>query len=225
MSIHKDDLIQKMQKIGSSVFADVMENKNVMDYKLKPVNDAGPLVGLARTVSVPPGDNLFLHYAMYEVSVGDIIVVDGKDFKGSAYLGELMAGAAQKLGIKGIIIDGLVRDRSELRQLDLSIYAKGFTPIGPKKEGPGTFDQTITCAGAVVSPGDFIVGDEDGVVVVPYKDATNLIAKAENKIAYESSRLEKIEAFQLNDKHVTKDAIKPGWLDDAMKPFKGNTSH
>lgn len=212
-------LLKRMKKIGSSIFADVMAINNVMDYRVKPVNYSDPLVGRVRTVSLSKGDNLFLHHAIYQVEPGDIIVVDGQDYKEAAYLGELMAGAAEALGIQGIVIDGLVRDKKELGQLKIQIYAKGFLPSGPSKEGPGSFDTTITCAGAIVSPYDFIVADEDGVVIVPRENAEEIVEKAEKKLAYEQNRLETISRYQKQEITGDKSAIEPGWLREKLKKY------
>ena len=212
-------LIEQMRTISSSIFADVMETNNTMDYRVKPMNYKQPLVGRARTVSLPTGDNLFLHHAIYEVEAGDIIVVDGQDHKGSAYLGELMAGAAEALGIQGIIIDGLVRDKKELEQLDIQIYAKGFMSTGPKKEGPGSFDQDIACASAFVSSGDYIVGDEDGVVVIPHELASGIIEKAKQKLAYEQNRLDIIQQYKQHSGTKQKSAIAPSWLEGKLKKY------
>lgn len=212
-------LLTRMKKIGSSIFADVMAINNVMDYRVKPVNYSQPLVGRVRTVSLSKGDNLFLHHAIYQVEPGDIIVVDGQDYKEAAYLGELMAGAAEALGIQGIVIDGLVRDKKELGQLKIQIYAKGFLPSGPSKEGPGSFDTTITCAGAIVSPYDFIVADEDGVVIVPRENAEEIVEKAEKKLAYEQNRLETISRYQKQENTEDKSAIEPGWLQEKLKKY------
>ncbi|MDE4085310.1 RraA family protein [Planococcus maritimus] len=212
-------LIEQMRTISSSIFADVMEMNNAMDYRVKPVNYKQPLVGRARTVSLPKGDNLFLHHAIYEVEPGDIIVVDGQDHKGSAYLGELMAGAAEALGIQGIVIDGMVRDKRELEQLDIQIYAKGFLSTGPKKEGPGSFDTDITCAGAFISSGDYIVGDEDGVVVIPYELAPEIMEKAKQKLAYEQNRLDVIEQYKQHSGAKEKSEVAPSWLKDKLKKY------
>lgn len=215
-SIH---LITRMKKIGSSVFADVMTSNNVMDYRMKPVNYSEPLVGRVRTVSLPKGDNLFLHHAIYQVEPDDIIVVDGQDYKEAAYLGELMAGAAEALGIKGIVIDGFVRDKQELGQLKIQIYAKGFLPSGPSKEGPGSFDTTITCAGAMAAPYDYIVADEDGVVIIPRGDAEEIVEKAENKLVYELNRLETIGRYKQHESSGDKSSIEPGWLQEKLKKY------
>lgn len=218
-SHNPDRLLTRMKKISPSVFADVMAINNVMDYRMKPVNYSAPLVGRVRTVSLPKGDNLFLHHAIYEVEPDDIIVVDGKGYKEAAYLGELMAGAAEALGVKGIVIDGFVRDKQALGQLDIQIYAKGFLPFGPSKEGPGCFDTTITCAGAMVAPYDYIVADEDGVVIVPREDAEEIVEKAEKKLAYELNRLETISRYR--DQQNTRDttAIEPGWLRGKLEKY------
>lgn len=212
-------LLARLKKISSSVFADVMAINNVMDYRVKPVNYSEPLVGRVRTVSLPKGDNLFLHHAIYQVEPDDIIVVDGQDYKEAAYLGELMAGAAEALGVKGIVIDGFVRDKQELGQLKIQIYAKGFLPSGPSKEGPGSFDTTITCAGAMVAPFDYIVADEDGVVIIPREDAEEIVEKAEKKLAYERNRLEMISRYQNQQITEEKSAIEPGWLREKLEKY------
>ncbi len=218
MNNQNKDIIKRMEKIGSTVFSDVMEMPNTMDYKIKPVNFTEPLVGRIRTVSLPQGDNLFLHHAIYQSNPGEIIVVDGKGYEDSAYLGELMAGVAQKAGIKGIIIDGLVRDKSDLNLLNIQIYAKGFISAGPSKDGPGSFDQTIACGGVVASSYDYVVADEDGVVIVPQENVEHIVEKAEGKLAYELNRLEKINAFPEND-HSEINSLKPSWLDDSLKKY------
>ena len=212
-------LLTRMKKIGSSVYADVMTINNVMDYRIKPVNYSGPLVGRVRTVSLSKGDNLFLHHAIYQAEPNDIIVVDGQDYKEAAYLGELMAGAAEALGVKGIVIDGLVRDKEELGHLDIQIYAKGFLSSGPSKEGPGSFDTMITCAGAVVSSCDYIVADEDGVVIIPREDAEEIVGKAEKKLEYELNRLETISQYKIQEGLGDKEALKPGWLQGKLEKY------
>ncbi|MEW4221059.1 RraA family protein [Rossellomorea marisflavi] len=219
MTHSQKTLVARMKKLGSSVFADVMETNNVMDYHIKPVNFRESLVGRARTVALPKGDNLFLHYAIYQANPGDILIVDGQDYKEAAYLGELMAGAAEAIGVEGIIIDGLVRDRTDLRHLDIQIYAKGYLSTGPTKEGPGAFDTAITCAGAMVCPGDYVIADEDGVVVIPQGEVADILEKAEKKSAYEYNRLKQIEAFkQLENKEDTSN-LEPGWLQEKLKAY------
>ncbi|WP_368900947.1 RraA family protein [Oceanobacillus oncorhynchi] len=213
----KETILTKLRELSSTLLADSMNYENVMDYHIKPVNYKEPLVGQVRTVSVYPGDNLYLHYAIYESNPGDILVVDCKGSTYSACLGNLMAAAAEKMGIKGIIVDGLVRDKQDLSDMDIQIYSKGFVPTGPRKNGPGTFDDTISCGGIQVHSGDFVIGDEDGVVIIPHEKIEESIISAEKKLAYENKRLQKIMEFNLNEQHNDTSALEPAWLRDAIK--------
>ncbi|WP_252312206.1 RraA family protein [Sinobaca sp. H24] len=219
LQMKENKIMTRMKKIGSSVFADVMEMSNVMHYEMKPVNFSKPLVGRARTVDLPPGDNLFLHHAIYQAEPGEVLIVDGKGFTSAAYLGELMAGAAEALHIQGIVIDGFVRDHRELRDSTIQIYAKGFVPSGPSKEGPGSLDNTISCAGTIVSPGDYVVGDEDGVVVIPQQKIEEILQKAEQKLQYEANRLQIIKEFVKEADHKNKKSLQPDWLEAKIKKF------
>ncbi len=212
------EILPRLQRIGSTVFADVMDMDNSMDYQIKPINFNEPLVGRVRTVSLPTGDNLFLHHSIYQAEEGEVLIVDGKGCTSTAYLGELMASAAQKAGLKGIIIDGLVRDKRELQSLDIQVYAKGCIPSGPSKDGPGSFDKTITCGGVVVSPHDFLVADEDGVVIISQTSINQTLEKAERKLEYENNRLDKIHSFTAKNGESV-NSIKPDWLDQEIKKY------
>lgn len=213
------DIISRLKNLSPTLLADVMDFENVMDYKIKPVTCHETLVGQARTVSVYPGDNLYIHHGIYKAKPGEILVVEGRGATVSAYIGNLMAAAAEKVGISGIIIDGLVRDKKELSKMNIQVYTKGFSPMGPRKNGPGSFDQSIQCGGVVVRPYDFIIADEDGVVVVPYQDAEKYIIKAEEKLGYEEKRLEKINTFNLNS-NKGNEVLQPYWLREAFDSEK-----
>lgn len=209
--------LDRLANLSSSLVADALNLKNVMDYRIKPVNFKRPLVGIARPVDVYNGDNLFVHYAIYEANAGEILVVSAKGYTGGATIGELMAGVAQKLGISGIIIDGLVRDKSSLEELDIQIYAKGFSPKGPRKDGPGDFDVPVECGGVVVNKGDYIIADEDGISVVLQADIEKVLEAAEKKQAYETKRIETIANFKAGD---DKNSLKPVWFEEAFAEFK-----
>lgn len=211
--------VARLEKLSSSLVSDAMANKSVMDAGIKPVNYKRPLVGIARPIDAHVGDNLFVHYAIYEANKGDILVVAGKGYTGGAYIGELMASAAEKLGIAGIIIDGLVRDKDSLTQKDIQIYAKGYSPKGPRKDGPGDFDTPVACGGVVVSKGDYIIADEDGVTVVPQADIERVLDFAEKKQAYEQKRLALIADFKDGD---DKEGLKPVWFNEAFAGFQTN---
>lgn len=127
-----------------------------------------PLAGPAVTVKVFPGDNLMVHKALDVVQPGDIVVVDASSSTMTAVLGDMVATKARHRGIRGFVVDGLVRDLPGILALgDLPVFARGSTPIGPLHRGPGEINHPVNCGGVVVMPGDVVLGDADGVVVVP----------------------------------------------------------
>lgn len=214
------NLIDRVSQLNSTLLCDGLINSGAMDYEIKPVTSEQRVLGPAFTVALEPGDNLFLHEAIHTAPEGCVLVVDGKGYKYRAYLGELMAFAAEAKNIKGIIIDGLVRDYDVLSKMEFPIFAKGFIPAGPFKEGPGSINQRISCGGVVVNPGDLIVGDTDGVVVIPRDKLENTIANAEKKMVYENQRVKEIMKYRkLKSEGSPTNSIEPSWLRDKMKQF------
>ena len=114
----------------------------------------------------PPGDNLMLHAAIYRAAPGSVIVVKAGDVDYAVSGGNVCA-IAQKRGIAGFVVDGVIRDVAEVRECNFPVFARGVMPIPGKKQGPGTLNQPITCGGVRVLPGDIVVADEEGIVVVP----------------------------------------------------------
>lgn len=212
-----DSVIQRAKKLSTTLLSDAMEGNGTMDYNIKPVADNMVVVGTALTVSLRPGDNLFLHQAIYLGSQGYVLVVDGKGYTKNAYLGDLMANAAKVMEIEGIIIDGLVRDKEELQQLKFPIFSKGFVPSGPSKDGPGEVNNVISCGGTIVNPGDLIVGDVNGVTVIPKNGIEKTLEKAEKKLKYEEDRMYAISDFQKENDNISE--IKPSWLEGKVAEF------
>ena len=126
-----------------------------------------------------PGDNLMLHRAIDLAEPGDVIVCDGGGELNIALTGELMMGHAARRGIAAVGMDGAIRDAARLGELEIGIWARGVTPSGPYKDGPGEIGFPAACGGQVVMPGDLVMADEDGVVVVPREHAAEAIAAAE----------------------------------------------
>ncbi|MEJ0068028.1 MAG: RraA family protein [Pseudomonadota bacterium] len=143
---------------------------------------------------VRAGDNLMLIKALDIAQPGDIVVCDAGGFLQQAIMGEIMVRHAMSRKLGGVIIAGAIRDADSLAQLDFQIYAYGVTPAGPYKDGPGEIGYPITCGGQVVQPGDLIVGDGDGVVVVPLAEAEAVIAEAEAHNAKEVKTMAAIAA-------------------------------
>ena len=143
--------------------------------------------GPALTVRVRPGDNLFLHKALDLASAGDVIVVDAGGAMNTAILGAMMSNYAKTRGIEALVVDGAIRDVEELAALDLAVVARGATPNGPFKSGPGEIGYGVACGGLSISPGDLLIGDQDGVLVVPREQAASILALAEKKFKLEQA--------------------------------------
>jgi len=185
-------LIDAFRGLPVANIGDSINRTFCMHPTIRPYNN-NPLAGPAFTVKVRPGDNLLLHKALDLAAPGDIIVVDGQGDMSNALIGELMVLWAIKRGLGGIIIDGAIRDVNRLRTVSIPVYAAGVTPAGPYKEGPGEINFPVVCGGVVVHPGDIIVGDADGVVVISPKDANSVLEKASAKSRDEQQTLIDIE--------------------------------
>lgn len=144
--------------------------------------------GRAFTVLTRAGDNLLVHEAMRQASPGDVIVINGGGDLTRALLGDLIGIRAKALGIAGFVVDGAVRDAEGLATIPLPVFARGVTPAGPYKSGPGRLQLPVAIGGVVVAPGDFVVGDGDGVVVVPSASAAETLAAAQQVEARERDK-------------------------------------
>jgi RraA family protein len=164
--------------------------------------------GPAFTIEVRPGDNLMIHAAISTAKPGDVLVIDGKGDTTCALMGSLMLNACKKVGLAGVVIDAAVRDTPELRELGFPVFAVGANPNGPTKFIPGRVNWPISCGGIAVAPGDLVVGDADGVVVIEREKAPTLLAAAAKKVAEERARIEDILAGR---------NLKPKWLDGSLR--------
>ena len=162
------------------------------------------LLGTAVTVKAPIGDNLFFHEALDLAQPGDILVVDGGSGCNRSLAGEIMMRFAQMKGLAGFVVDGCLRDMDGVETLTMPIYAKGVTPQGPFKFGPGEVNVPVSCGGQVVFPGAILVGDKDGIVVVRRQDALEVAKVAQEKKAKEDQTFELMKADwrAYADKHV-----------------------
>jgi len=146
------------------------------------------LVGPACTVKVYPGDNLMVHKALDVAQPGDVIAIDTSASTMTAVLGDLVSTKARHRGVAGFVVDGLIRDLPGIRALgDFPVFARGVTPIGPLHRGPGEINYPVSVGGIVVHPGDLIVGDLNGVVVVPRDIVGTILGRLTEQAARESS--------------------------------------
>lgn len=214
-------VIERARRLNTTLVSDAMGCTGSMHHTVKPAASGMKVVGTALTVDLRAGDNLFLHQGIYCGGEGYVLVADGKGHTENAYLGELMAGAAKAIGLEGIVIDGLVRDKEMLAEMGFPIFAKGFTPNGPFKNGPGAINTPISCGGVTVHPGDLVMGDEDGVIVVPQNTIEEVLMKAEAKLEYEEKRVQTIAEYEEKRKLGRAEglSIAPPWLADKIKEF------
>ena len=213
------ELVEIFKGLPVANIADEMNRLNCVDARIKPLNDK-PLLGTAFTVKARVGDNLMFHKALDLAEPGDIIVVDGRGDLANSLTGEIMMRQALKKGLAGIVVDGAVRDSDALRKLNLAIYAAGITPQGPYKNGPGEINVPVCCGGVTVNPGDIIVGDGDGIVVISPKDAALVAEKARVKSQKEEATFKAIADGTLDRSMYSDDAfIKKGCdiIDDFYK--------
>lgn len=201
-------IVRQASAFAASILADVAGRRGTLDGRVAPVSPSMRLAGPAFTIEVRPGDNLMIHAAMALAKPGDVLVVDGKGDRSCALMGSIMINACKKLGIAGVVIDAAVRDTEELRELGFPVYAVGANPNGPTKNVPGRINWPISCGGVAVSPGDLVVGDADGVVVVEREKAESLLGPAAKKVADERARLSDVTAGR---------NIRSSWLEAALR--------
>jgi len=198
-NVHRPDpaLVRKFAGLPSSNNNDEMNRLFCMHSYMKLLNPetADPsMVGTAITVRAPIGDNLFFHQALDMAQPGDIIVVDGATGNNRSLAGEIMMRFAQNKGIAGFVVDGCLRDLDGIQRLRMPVYAAGVTPQGPWKFGPGEVNTPIACGGQVVFPGDILVGDRDGIVVIRQQDAEEVAESAIQKKASEDKTFDLMES-------------------------------
>ena len=202
------DVVTKASQFAASILADVAGRRGAMDGRIAAVSPEMKLCGPAFTIEVRAGDNLMIHAAMTIAKPGDILVIDGKGDRMCALMGSIMLNACKQLKLGGVVIDAAVRDTLELRELGFPVFAVGSNPNGPTKFVPGRMNWPISCGGISVNPGDLILGDADGVVVVEREKAASLLDAAAKKVADETSRIAGIKQ--------NKD-LRPKWLEGSLR--------
>jgi regulator of RNase E activity RraA len=188
------DIVAGLGRVSTSILSDCLDRLNAMNSVLQPIAPGKTFAGPAFTVEEMEGGNLMSHLALKFLQAGDVLVIDGKGVTTRAGWGGLQTLAAQRKGAAAVIIDGAVRDRDEIFKLGLPVYARAVTPAGPHKGWAGRVNLPVSCGGVVVHAGDVIVGDGDGVVVVPREQATPILEKARERLRMEQDWFRRVEA-------------------------------
>ena len=213
------DVVHQAATFQAAILADVAGRRGTMHARVAPVHERMQLAGPAFTVEVRPGDNLMIHKALEIAQPGDVIVVDAQGDVTNSITGEIMMTEACKKGIAGVVVDGAVRDSEALSELAMPVYAAGVNPKGPYKDGPGEINVPVSLGGVVVNPGDIIVGDADGIVVIAPADAPELLGKAQAKFQKEQEIFRAIEAGTRDKSWIDRDLKARGCevIDDYCK--------
>lgn len=188
-----DEIVARFRGLASSNLADAMGRFHFMDPGIRQRSGLG-LCGLAVTVNARPADNLMVHKALQVAERGDIVVVNTCGNTASAVFGELMCHTAVARGIGGMVVDGAIRDVDAITRLGFPAYSRSVSPGGCDKDGPGEINVPISCGGTVVMPGDMVVGDEDGVVVVPRDSAVEVLGLVGQLVERERVRIHEIRS-------------------------------
>lgn len=217
------EVMMQFKTIPASNTCDVMGRNAAMNPRIRLMSSPKDqmMVGPALTVKTRAGDNLALHAALNMAQEGDVIVVSNEGDTTRALIGEvMMAYLRYTKKVAGIVIDGPIRDIDEIGQWDFPVYATGTTPGGPYKEGPGEINVPISCGEISVNPGDIILADPDGVIVIPRKDAPQILEDAKKFQAADESKLEAAKNGTANRAWVEKTLAAKEFeiIDDVYEP-------
>ncbi|MEU7830022.1 MULTISPECIES: methyltransferase [unclassified Nonomuraea] len=181
-------VLNRLAALPTANIGDAMDRLGILDSRIRPVWPGARVAGRAFTIWTRSGDNALIHQALEVVGAGDVIVVNGGGDESRALIGELIGQRAKNSGVAGFVIDGAVRDAEGLGEMGMPVFARAVTPAGPYKNGPGHLGRTIAVGGVAVAPGDLILGDADGVVVVPLAEAERVAQAAEAVFSLEEGK-------------------------------------
>lgn len=187
-----DNLPNKFRNIPTTCISDAMNGLNNLAPAIKPLKDEYRLSGRAMTVKIPVGDNLAVLRAIRESKPGDVLVVDAKGDQYRAIAGDFFVGMMQTMGIQGLVVDGVIRDIVGIKELNFPVFCKGTAVAASSKAGVGEINVPISCGGTTIQPGDIIVGDADGVVVISQSVEQDVLTKSFDKMKKDQIREENI---------------------------------
>lgn len=181
--------------VPTGYLVDAMGGRGCLDYRIKPlVQRDEVMVGVAVTCNAGPADNLALFGAVHAAKKGDVLIAATDAFTATAVTGDLLLGMARNRGVAGLVTDGLIRDLIGVLGVGLPVYCAGITANSPARSGPGTVGLPVVIGDVLINSGDIVVGDRDGVVIVPLVDAATVLSKLEGIKAAEASLEAKVKA-------------------------------
>lgn len=189
-----DEMLARFRGVGTGPICDALGRFAAMDYQIKPLDPNMHLVGSALTMWTRPCDNIAVYRALEIAQPEDVLVIATNGYTTNSVWGELTTLVGRARGLAGVVTDGMARDSREIIEIGLPIFARGLTPNSPFKNGPAQINVPITCGGIAVKPGDIVVGDADGVVVVPLDKAKLVLEQVDAIHTKEAGVRAEIEA-------------------------------
>lgn len=185
-------LIHLFKDVPVPNIGDCMNRMGALSSSIHAMNNSR-MMGSAYTVSCPAGDNLLFYYALDHAQPEDVIVVANNGYTERALCGEIMVTMAKARGLAGIVVDGAIRDKKEISQMDFPVFAAASSPNGPYKNGPGEINVPVSVGGKVINPGDILIGDENGIVVFNKNEAEEIYQKAKAVMEKEAGMIRRIQ--------------------------------
>jgi 4-hydroxy-4-methyl-2-oxoglutarate aldolase len=186
------ETVEGFRGIWSSTLADTMGRHGVLGPEIRPIFETITLLGVAFTVQNYPDDNVTTHRALQLVQPGDVLVIDEGNGNTTGAFGHNMSLEARKRGVTGLVTNGHIRDVRLLREERFPVYCRGVSPRSAQKNTPGSINVPVAMAGVVVSPGDIVVGDDDGVAIVPRAEAREILQRAQARMQMEHQQAQDI---------------------------------
>jgi len=186
--------VERLSRLGVAAIHEAMGRVGLMKHYMRPVYNGAKICGTAVTVLLQPGDNWMMHVAAEQIQPGDVVVAACTTDNFDGFFGDLLATSFKARGAKGLIIDGGVRDVDELQAMGFPVFSRAINAKGTIKATLGSVNISVICAGAQVNPGDVVVADTDGVVVVPAARAAEVADAAEKRESFEGEKREKFAA-------------------------------